>query len=104
MLDVLKRRPVLNSGIVRTTEGLLREFRSAVVNQDQGAAEDWLKKIRQTGRLSGGNLRFLRIEYYAAFGMWREIATWLRMATTFTGSKTQADDDSDDRSSLVALF
>ncbi|MDA8991818.1 protein DpdD [Akkermansiaceae bacterium] len=73
MLDVLKRRPVLNSGIIRTTEGLLREFRSALVNQDQGAAEDWLKKIRQTGRLSGENLRFLRIEFYAAFGMWREM-------------------------------
>jgi hypothetical protein len=73
MLGVLKRRPTLNSGILRTTEGLLREFRSALVNQDQCGAEEWLRKIRDTGRLSAENLRFLRIEYHAAFGMWRDM-------------------------------
>ncbi|MFM2219857.1 MAG: hypothetical protein RL240_4175 [Planctomycetota bacterium] len=73
MLGVLKRRPALNSGIIRTTEGLLREFRAALVNQDQVGAEKWIQKIRDTGRLSAENLRFLKIEFYAAFGMWRDM-------------------------------
>lgn len=80
MLGVLKRRPTLNSGIIRTTEGLLREFRAALVNQDQSGAEKWIKKIRDTGRLSAENLRFLKIEYYAAFGMWRD----MRLGTEWT--------------------
>lgn len=73
MLDVLKLRPPQTTAMIRTTEGLLREFRSALLTHDQGAAEKWLSEIRQTGRLSAENLRFLRIEYYAAFGRWREM-------------------------------
>ena len=73
MLGVLKLRPTLNSGIIRTTEGLLREFRIALVSQDRVGAEKWIQKIRDTGRLSAENLRFLKIEYYANFGMWRDM-------------------------------
>lgn len=73
MLRTLALRPLTNSGILRTTEGLLREFRSALVNKDQRGADELLKTIRLTGRLSAENLRFLRIEYYGAFGLWREM-------------------------------
>ena len=73
MLEVVKLRPPQKTAMIRTTEGLLREFRSALLTQDQLAAEKWLGEIRQTGRLSAENLRFLRIEYYAAFGRWREM-------------------------------
>ena len=73
MLQVVKLRPPQKTAMIRTTEGLLREFRSALLTRDQAASENWLSEIRQTGRLSAENLRFLKIEYYAAFGRWREM-------------------------------
>jgi hypothetical protein len=73
MLDVVKRSVEMDSAILRTTEGLLREFRSALVNRNQVAAREVLDTIRQTGRFGADNLGFLRVEYQAAFGMWRDM-------------------------------
>lgn len=73
LLDVVKRRVETNSGILRTSEGLLREFRSTLVNRNQVAAGVLLDTIRQTGRFGADNLGFLRVEYQAAFGMWRDM-------------------------------
>jgi hypothetical protein len=73
MLDVLKQRVDTDSAILRTSEGLLREFSLALINGNQVAARELLDTIRQTGRFGADNLGFLRIEYQAAFGMWRDM-------------------------------
>ena len=73
MLEVLKQRPDTDSAILRTSEGLLREFSLALINGNQVAAGELLDTIKQTGRFGADNLGFLRIEYQAAFGMWRDM-------------------------------
>lgn len=68
-------RPPLPATVFRTTEALLREFFSALINQDETGSVGWLGELRAGGRLSAENLVFLEIERLAAFGRWHELVT-----------------------------
>jgi len=52
---------------------LLRDFRLALIRRDDDAARLLLDQIRVTGYVSAENLRYLRLEYLAAFERWAEI-------------------------------
>lgn len=52
---------------------LLRDFRLALLRVDDESARSLLDQIRLTGHVSAENLRYLRIEYLAAFGRWVEM-------------------------------
>ena len=77
--QVWRLRPPLPATVFRTTEALLREFFSALVNQDGTGALNWLGELRAGGRLSAENLVFLEIERLAAFGRWHELAALPQM-------------------------
>ena len=71
---VWRIRPELSATVLRTTEALLRDFFSALLNQDETGALRWMAELRVGGRLSAENLVFLEIERLGAFGRWRELA------------------------------
>ena len=52
---------------------LLRDFRLALIRRDDDAGRLLLDEIRLTGHVSAENLRYLRLEYLAAFERWAEI-------------------------------
>ena len=52
---------------------LLRDFRLALLAVDDESARGLFAQIRLTGHVSAANLRYLRIEYLAAFGRWAEM-------------------------------
>lgn len=56
-----------------TKSDLLRDFRLALLRQDDDAARSLLDQIVLNGHVSAENLRYLRIEYFAAFGRWAEM-------------------------------
>lgn len=56
-----------------TSADLLRDFRLALLGRDDGSARVLLDQIVLDGRVSAENLRYLRIEYFAAFGRWAEM-------------------------------
>jgi len=78
--QVWRLRPPLPTTVFRTTEALLREFFSALVNQDEAGAVGWLGELRAGGRLSAENLVFLEIERLAAFGRWHELVALPQVA------------------------
>lgn len=65
-------RPVEQVGELSYTD-LLRDLRLALLQRDDGIARRLLKQIQLSGQVSAENLRFLRIEYLAAFGRWAEM-------------------------------
>lgn len=66
-----RRRHVLE---VRPTHSdLLRDFRLALLRKDDDSARALLEDIRLNGTVSAENLRYLRIEYLAAFQRWAEM-------------------------------
>jgi hypothetical protein len=52
---------------------LLRDFRLALIRRDDDAARQLLDQVRLTGHVSAENLRYLRLEYLAAFERWSEM-------------------------------
>lgn len=52
---------------------LLRDFRLALINLDDNSARSLLERILLTGHVSAENVRYLRIEYLAAFRRWAEM-------------------------------
>lgn len=73
MLRVWTLRPGTNSGSLRTTEAMLREFELSLVNGDEASALSWLEELRAGGRLNAENLLFLKVQVPAAFGRWDDI-------------------------------
>jgi len=67
------RRPVGLQTRFRTTEELLRDFHTSLVNGDDSSSEKWLQELRDGGRLSAENLLFLQVERLAALGCWEEL-------------------------------
>lgn len=67
-------RPNRPSFVFRTTAALLREFFTALTNNDPSASQRWLTEISQSGRLSPENLRFLEIERLGAHAYWDQLA------------------------------
>jgi hypothetical protein len=62
-------RPLLHSFV-----DLLRDFRLALLRRDGAQAESLLSALRDSGRLSRDNLRFLEIEKLGKLERWRELA------------------------------
>jgi hypothetical protein len=56
-----------------TPSDLLRDFRLALLRHDDDAARHLFDEIRLNGTISAENLRYLRIEYLAAFERWAEM-------------------------------
>lgn len=56
-----------------THSDLLRDFRLALLRKDDESARALLDDIRRHGDVSAENLRYLRIEYLAAFHRWVEM-------------------------------
>ncbi|WP_183097374.1 protein DpdD [Nocardioides pelophilus] len=56
-----------------TNSELLRDFRLALLRRDDDSARSLLDQIVLNGHVSAENLRYLRIEYFAAFGRWAEM-------------------------------
>lgn len=56
-----------------THSDLLRDFRLALLGRDDESARSLLDDVRLNGSVSAENLRYLRIEYLAAFGRWTEM-------------------------------
>ncbi|WP_435741655.1 protein DpdD [Nocardioides sp. SYSU DS0663] len=52
---------------------LLRDFRLALLGRDDATARLLIDRVALDGRVSAENLRYLRIEYLAAFGRWAEM-------------------------------
>lgn len=57
----------------RTTEELLRNFHTSLINGDEASSEQWLRELRDGGRLSAENLLFLQVERLAAFERWDDL-------------------------------
>ena len=72
--QVWRLRPARPSFVFRTTAALLREFFTALGNNDVVASQRWLTEINQSGRLSAENLKFLEIERLGAHGQWDQLA------------------------------
>lgn len=64
---------------------LLRDFRLALLGRDDASARTLIDQIALDGRVSAENLRYLRIEYLAAFGRWADMR-----AMPHIGALTQA--------------
>ena len=77
---VWRLSPSVEMVAIRTTEGILREFFLALVNQDELGAIKWHQDLRVGGRLSAENLVFLEIERLGAFERWHELAAMPQMA------------------------
>ncbi len=65
--DVLETKPA--------HPDLLRDLRLALNQRDYDAARARLEQLRLDGHMSAENLRYLEIEYLAAFGRWVEMAS-----------------------------
>ncbi len=59
--------------VAPTPIDLLRDFRLAILIRDDDAARALFDTIRLSGHVSAENLRYLRLEYLAAFGRWVEM-------------------------------
>ena len=80
-------RPSFAGTTFRTTEALLREFSSALVNADEVGALHWWGELRTGGRLSAENLVFLEIERLAAFGRWQDLAALPQLSLLMPGRR-----------------
>jgi hypothetical protein len=56
-----------------TRTDLLRDFRLALLSRDDESASRLFEGLRLNGQVSAENLRYLRIEYLAAFGRWADL-------------------------------
>lgn len=56
-----------------THTDLLRDFRLALLGRDDDSASRLFDDLRLNGHVSAENLRYLRIEYLAAFGRWTDM-------------------------------
>ena len=52
---------------------LLRDFRLALIRRDDDSARQLLDEVRLTAHVSAENLRYLRLEYLAAFERWADM-------------------------------
>lgn len=64
-----------------THSDLLRDFRLALLRKDDDSAKSLLDQIILDGHVSAENLRYLRIEYLAAFGRWVEMRAMPHITT-----------------------
>ena len=69
---------------------LLRDLRLALLRRDYESAHSLLEEVRSTGRLSAENLRYLRIEYLAAFGRWTEMRSMPHMRALLQARRPRA--------------
>lgn len=67
------KRPVSLQTRFRTTEELLRDFHTSLINGDESSSEQWLQELQDGGRLGAENLLFLQVERLAVFGRWDEL-------------------------------
>lgn len=72
LASVLGRDP-LRQAAPLTHVDLLRDLRLSLLQRDDPTARSLLDKIHLSGQMSAENLRFLRIEYLAAFDRWTEM-------------------------------
>lgn len=70
---VWTKRPFSLQTRFRTTEELLRDFHTSLVNGDESSSERWLQELRDGGRLGAENLLFLQVERLATLGRWDEL-------------------------------
>jgi hypothetical protein len=82
--QIWRMRPDLGSSAFRTSDALLREFSAALAAQDASGSGRWLQAIRQSGRLSVENLRFLEIERLGSLGYWDQLALHPQLSLLLT--------------------
>ncbi|AOS46094.1 hypothetical protein Verru16b_03190 [Lacunisphaera limnophila] len=82
--QIWRMRPDLGTGAFRTSDALLREFTGALAAHDAPGSEQWLQAIRQSGRLSAENLRFLEIERLGSLGYWDQLALHPQLSLLIT--------------------
>jgi hypothetical protein len=82
--QIWRMRPDLGASSFRTSDALLREFTAALAAQDASGSERWLQAIRQSGRLSVENLRFLEIERLGSLGYWDQLALHPQLSLLLT--------------------
>lgn len=73
-----------------THSELLRDFRLALLHQDDDSARRLLDQIRLNGHVSAENLRYLRIEYFAAFGRWTEMRSMPHISALIQARRPRA--------------
>ena len=73
-----------------TSSDLLRDFRLALLRQDDDSARSLIDQIVLNGRVSAENLRYLRIEYLAAFGRWAEMRAMPHISTLLQARRPRA--------------
>lgn len=78
-------RPLLHSFV-----DLLRDLRLALLRHDGAQAESLLSALRDSGRLSRGNLRFLEIEKLGKLERWRELAELAYMPELWQARRPRA--------------
>jgi hypothetical protein len=77
-----------------THSDLLRDFRLSLLRTDDESARSLLDQIRATGQLSAENLRYLRIEYLAAFGRWNEMRSMPHISALLRARRPRAISES----------
>ena len=80
MRQVWRLRPKSERALLRTTDSMLREFFSALVNADENSSAFWLQQLHLCGRLSAENLHFLQIERQGALGFWTDMLLDARLS------------------------
>jgi hypothetical protein len=73
-----------------TPSDLLRDFRLALLRTDDDSARSLLDEVRSTGHVSAENLRYLRLEYLAAFGRWTEMRSMPHMSALLQARRPRA--------------
>src|SRR3569833_1233942 len=73
-------RPKSERALLRTTDSMLREFFSALVNADENSSAFWLQQLHLCGRLSAENLHFLQIVRQGALGFWTDMLLDTRLS------------------------
>ncbi len=73
-----------------TPSDLLRDFRLALIRRDDDAARLLLDEIVLTGHVSAENLRYLRLEYLAAFERWAEMRALPHLRTMLQARRPRA--------------
>ncbi|MFM8856495.1 MAG: protein DpdD, partial [Actinomycetota bacterium] len=73
-----------------TPSDLLRDFRLALLRRDDEASRLLLDEIVLTGHVSAENLRYLRLEYLAAFERWAEMRALPYLRTMLQARRPRA--------------
>ncbi|WP_284760346.1 protein DpdD [Agrobacterium sp. fls2-241-TYG-188a] len=74
MAGVLSRKPATDALVKRPIGTVRAEFDRALLLRDETNATALLEELRDAGRLSDENLRYLEVRFRAGLGLWREIA------------------------------